>query len=347
MDINEFLNLDEKTQKEYIIKLDNNEFTEFIQNVKKKNLRLSMTLSSFRQSNKNINKKEDENRINSSSKLELYKIKENPEQPRKIFTEEQVIEKMESIRSRGLITPITVLKKEDNFVLIAGQLRLEAFKRLNEEEKNNNIDLDKMIYSKIDVFIKDDENYSDDDIAIDSLIENLNRTDMHVVDTALALKKILDKEKVSYTDLAVMVGKSKFFISSYLTIANAEKEFLEYILDKDIKQPTIIYLILQLDKSLNEKKELVEKYLRGEIVKTELQEMKNEQNLTKEQNEGRASKTTSSNKSQLNQYKDVFTFKKKFDINKFENLDTENREIVENKLKQLKEIQEQITILLN
>lgn len=346
MDINEFLNLDEKAQKEYIIKLDNNEFTEFIQNVKKKNLRLSMTLSSFRQSNKNINKKEDENKINLSSKLELYKIKENPEQPRKIFTEEQVIEKMESIRSRGLITPITVLKKEDNFVLIAGQLRLEAFKRLNEEEKNNNIDLDKMIYSKIDVFIKDDENYSDDDIAIDSVIENLNRTDMHVVDTALALKKILDKEKVSYTDLAIMVGKSKFFISSYLTIANAEKEFLEYILDKDIKQPTIIYLILQLDKSLNEKKELVEKYLRGEIVKTELQEMKNEQNLTKEQNEGRGSKTTSSNKSQLNQYEDVFTFKKKFDINKFENLDTKNREIVENKLKQLKEIQIEITNLL-
>ena len=340
MDINEFLNLDEKVQKDYIIKLDNNEFTEFIQNVKKKNLRLSMTLSSFRQSNKNINKKEDENKINTSSKLEIYKIKENPEQPRKIFTEEQVIEKMESIRSRGLITPITVLKKEDNFVLIAGQLRLEAFKRLNEEEKNNNIDLDKMIYSKIDVFIKDDKNYSDDDIAIDSLIENLNRTDMHVDDTAIALKKILDKEKVSYTDLAVMVGKSKFFISSYLTIANAEKEFLDYILDKDIKQPTIIYLILQLNKSLDEKKELVEKYLRGEIVKTQLQDMKNEQN------ESRASKIPSSNKSQLNQFKDVFSFKKKFDINKFEKLDSENRAIVENKLLKLKEIQIEITNLL-
>jgi hypothetical protein len=74
--------------------------------------------------------------------------------------------------------------------------------------------------------------------------------------------------------------------------------------------------------------------------------MKNEQNLTKEQNEGRALKTTSSNKSQLNQYKDVFTFKKKFDINKFEKLDIENRAIVENKLKQLKEIQIEITNLL-
>ena len=113
-----------------------------------------------------------------------------------------------------------------------------------------------MIYSKIDIFIKDDENYSNDDIAIDSLIENLNRTDMHVVDTAMAIKKILEKEKVSYTELSSMLGKSKFFISSYMAIANTEKEFIDYILEKDIKQPTIIYLILQLDKSLEEKKKI-------------------------------------------------------------------------------------------
>ena len=45
MELQAFLNLDEQAQKNYILKLDNNEFTEFIQNVKKKNLRLSMTLS--------------------------------------------------------------------------------------------------------------------------------------------------------------------------------------------------------------------------------------------------------------------------------------------------------------
>lgn len=88
MELQTFLNLDEQSQKDYILKLDNNEFTEFIQNVKKKNLRLSMTLSSSRQSNKNINKKDEENKLQSSSKVELYKIKDNPEQPRKIFTED-------------------------------------------------------------------------------------------------------------------------------------------------------------------------------------------------------------------------------------------------------------------
>ena len=329
MELQAFLNLDEQAQKNYILKLDNNEFTEFIQNVKKKNLRLSMTLSSFRQSNKNINKKDEENKSQSSSKVELYKIKDNPEQPRKIFTEVQVNEKMESIKSRGLITPITVLKKEDAFILIAGQLRLEAFKRLNQEEKNNNIDSDKMVYSKIDIFIKDDENYTNDDIAIDSLIENLNRTDMHVVDTAIALKKILEKEKVTYTELGSMLGKSKFFISSYMAIANTEKEFIDYILEKDIKQPTIIYLILQLDKSLEEKKKLVDMYLNGEIVKTQLQEMKNEQNRNQASEEGRVVQIKNKPNTQNSFYKDIFSFKKRFDINKFEKLDTEDKLIVE------------------
>lgn len=229
---------------------------------------------------------------------------------------------------------------------IAGQLRLEAFKRLNQEEKNNNIDSDKMVYSKIDIFIKDNENYSNDDIAIDSLIENLNRTDMHVVDTAMALKKILEKEKVSYTELGSMLGKSKFFISSYIAIANTEKEFIDYILEKDIKQPTIIYLILQLNKSLEEKKKLIDMYLNGEIVKTQLQEMKNEQNKNQASEEGRVLELKNKANTQNSFYKDVFSFKKRFDLNKFEKLEAEDKSVVEEKLKQIKELQEQITNLL-
>ena len=57
MQINDFLNLNEQEQTEYIIKLDNDTFNSFIQDIKKKNLKLSMMLSSYRQSNKNINKK--------------------------------------------------------------------------------------------------------------------------------------------------------------------------------------------------------------------------------------------------------------------------------------------------
>ena len=89
-----------------------------------------------------------------------------------------------------------------------------------------------------------------------------------------------------------------------------KKEFIDYILEKDIKQPTIIYLILQLDKSLEEKKKLVDMYLNGEIVKTQLQEMKNEQNRNQASEEGRWYKSKNKPNTQNSFYKDIFSFKK-------------------------------------
>lgn len=338
MQINDFLNLNEQEQTEYIIKLDNDTFNSFIQDIKKKNLKLSMMLSSYRQSNKNINKKIEEDKKIIENKIELYKIKDNPEQPRKIFTEEQVNEKIESIKSRGLITPITILKKDEEYFLIAGQLRLEAYRRLNQEERVNNIPSEKMMYSKIDVFIKEDEQYSNDDIAMDSLVENLNRADMNVVDTALAIKKIIDKQKVTVEELGLMIGKSKFYVSSYISIANADSEFLSYVVKKELTQPTIIYLILQLNKTLDEKKKLIDMYVEGNLKKTQLQDMKNEQNESKSK--------VIERKKEKKIYEEVFSFKKQFDVKKYENLDLENKNIVEEKLLLIKNIQQDISKIL-
>lgn len=71
--------------------------------------------------------------------------------------------------------------------------------------------------------------------------------------------------------------------------------------------------------------------------------MKNEQNKNQE---GRVVQIKNKPNTQNIFYKDVFSFKKRFDINKFEKLDTEDKSVVEEKLKQIKELQEQITNLL-
>lgn len=71
--------------------------------------------------------------------------------------------------------------------------------------------------------------------------------------------------------------------------------------------------------------------------------MKNEQNKNQE---GRVVQIKNKPNTQNIFYKDVFSFKKRFDINKFEKLDTEDKLIVEEKLNQIKELQKQITNLL-
>ena len=55
--INNFLNLNDLEQKDYILSLDTNEFIKINEIIKKKNFRLSMALSSHRQSNKNMAKR--------------------------------------------------------------------------------------------------------------------------------------------------------------------------------------------------------------------------------------------------------------------------------------------------
>lgn len=332
MELNNFLALQEEEQKKYISQLSNEDFNDFIQVIKKKNLKLSMILSSYRQSIKNINKVEESKVLD--TKLDIYSIKDNPEQPRKIYTEKQILEKMDSIRSRGLITPISILKKDNEFILIAGQLRLEAFKRLNELEKQEKIPTDKMLYSKIDVFIINKDEYSNDDIAIDSLVENLNRADMNVVDTALALKKIIETNKYTYEELGNILGKSKFYISSYLSIANASQEFLDYISSKDVNQPSIIYLIWQSDFDIEKKKKLVDMYIAGELKKSQLE------NIKKESNKKDVIQST-------NIYEDIFAFKKSFSVKKYEKLEENQKNIVDEKLNAIKKLQDEINNIIN
>ena len=330
--IENFLKMEIQTQKEYILQLDNTSFNNFIGLVKKKNFKLSMTLSSVRQSNKNMstNNEQKDNNLH-KTKIDIYKILDNPEQPRKRFTEEDIQEKINSIKARGLITPISVLKRNNQYILIAGQMRLEAFKRLNKEEISLNST--SMKYDEIDVFIKENVSYNNDDFAIDALIENINRTDMHVIDTALALKKAFDSQNESLRAFAKILGKSEFYLSSYLTIANKDDEFIEYIKTKDIKNPTIIYTIINLEKSIDEKKILLEKYISGDIKKIDLQNIKKEEkslNIKKIENKD----TTIVEK--------IFLFKKEFDIKKYKTLNEENKALIDSKLIEIEKLQQEI-----
>lgn len=339
MELNDFLNLEEQKQQEYINSLDNSSFSNFIQVVKKRNFKLAMALSSSRQSNNNTIKKENEEKLLQSSKINIYEIKDNPEQPRKHFTQEQVYDKAHSIRERGLITPITVTKKDDEFILIAGQLRLEAFKLLNSEEISKGIEDENMQYSKIDVFIKD-KDYSDTDIAIDSLIENLNRADMSVIDTAIAIKKVIDETGISIRKFAPIIGKSIFYISSYMLIANAPKEILDYIEEKEFNKPTVLYLILSLDISIAEKKNLIDKYINGKINKQILANMKTAQD------EKIPSIVKQKKDIKDNTFSYIFSFKKRINEEKYKNLDTETKNTVDEKLELIKTLQDEISTLI-
>ena len=80
-------------------------------------------------------------------KIDLEKIKPNPFQPRTIF--EGIETLADSIREKGLLQPVTVIKlADDNYILIAGERRLRACKLIQENDPS---------FSQIDSIVHEDD----------------------------------------------------------------------------------------------------------------------------------------------------------------------------------------------
>ena len=60
--------------------------------------------------------------------IPVKSIRENPHQPRKIFDSKKLEEMADSIKEKGILTPITVKEDGDYFILVAGERRLRAAK---------------------------------------------------------------------------------------------------------------------------------------------------------------------------------------------------------------------------
>lgn len=104
--------------------------------------------------------------------IRIHEITTNPHQPRLEIAAVELLELAESIRLHGLIQPIAVARTDSGYQLISGHRRLEAHKVLGRESVRANI-------------IDADE----DDLAVLALIENVQRSDLHPLEVAIALSK--------------------------------------------------------------------------------------------------------------------------------------------------------------
>ena len=62
--------------------------------------------------------------------IPLGRIRPNPQQPRRSFDEEGLAELAASIRSCGILQPLTVRRAGEGYELVAGERRLRAFSRM-------------------------------------------------------------------------------------------------------------------------------------------------------------------------------------------------------------------------
>lgn len=160
----------------------------------------------------NIDTKDSKNKNISSVTAELCyipidKIEPNPNQPRKEFDQTALEELAQSIKESGVIVPITVKKKENKYILIAGERRYRASKIAGLKE----------IPAYIKIATKQE-------VMEMALVENIQREDLNAIEIALSLKALIEECNITQEKMSERIGKSRSTITNHLRLLKLPAE---------------------------------------------------------------------------------------------------------------------------
>ena len=144
--------------------------------------------------------------------LDLFELRPNPYQPRKVFNDEALMELANSIKEHGVFQPIIAKKSIKGYEIIAGERRVRASKLAGLE--------------KIPAIIRD---FSDAQMMEIALLENLQRENLSAIEEAYAYKSMLEKLNLTQDELSKKVGKSRSHITNILGLLRLPVEVQKLI----------------------------------------------------------------------------------------------------------------------
>ena len=147
--------------------------------------------------------------------LPIQSISPNPDQPRRVFSQEELEELAASIRALGLLQPLTVRRGTDGgWELVAGERRLRAAKLAGlTEVPCIALQIDRQRSSLL------------------ALVENLQRKDLDFWEEALALDKLISTYHISQEEAARRIGKSQSAVANKLRLLKLPTPVLERLRD--------------------------------------------------------------------------------------------------------------------
>ena len=143
--------------------------------------------------------------------IDVSSIKPNPNQPRKTFDPDALMDLSTSIKAQGVLQPILVEEIADNvYVIVAGERRYRAAKLAG--------------LKKIPCIVR---TFSDLQRMAISLIENIQRENLNPVEEARAFSYLLTQAGIKQEELAQRVGKGRSTITNSLRLLNLPEKMLE------------------------------------------------------------------------------------------------------------------------
>ena len=133
--------------------------------------------------------------------LPIDKIISNPRQPRRHFDEQALRELSASIRQHGVLQPLSVQRTAGGYVLVAGERRLRAAGMAGLTHVP-------CILVRV----------TDEDSAVLALIENLQRCDLHYLEEAQAIARLIAQYGLSQEEAARRLGRSQSAVANKLRL---------------------------------------------------------------------------------------------------------------------------------
>lgn len=161
----------------------------------------------------------EEEKKSSIKTVSINLIKPNEDQPRKKFDEDKILQLAQSIKKHGIIQPLIVNKKNDIYIIVAGERRWRAAKIAGIKE--------------VPVVTMNLDNKNVLEI---SLIENIQRQDLNCIEEAKAYKKLIDDFKITQEILSERIGKSRTAISNCMRLVNLDERVQSYLIDEVITE---------------------------------------------------------------------------------------------------------------
>lgn len=155
---------------------------------------------------------------NAVIQLSVNKLQPGKYQPRRMFDENDLQELATSIKHNGIIQPIVVRSiGQDKYEIIAGERRYRASKLAGLTE--------------VSVIIRE---FSDEEALAVSLIENIQRKDLNIVEEAQGYRRLIDEFGLTHEALAQVTGKSRSNISNTLRLLNLAAYVLDLLMERKL-----------------------------------------------------------------------------------------------------------------
>lgn len=152
--------------------------------------------------------------------IKLTEIVANPEQPRTIFDEDSLEDLAASIKEHGVLQPIVVTPFGSGYQIVAGERRYRAAKMVGLE--------------RIPALVRTLTGQHQLEL---SLIENLQRADLNVIETATAYMKLRDQFNLTLEQIGERVGKKSISsVSNTLRLLRLPKKAIEALAEGRVSE---------------------------------------------------------------------------------------------------------------